>query len=25
VFALFGLCPADIAELRARFAVWPRP
>jgi hypothetical protein len=25
VFAPFGLCPADVAKLRARFAAWPRP
>ena len=25
VFASFGLGPRDIAELRARFAAWPRP
>jgi hypothetical protein len=25
VFASFGLGSADIAELRTRFAAWPRP
>jgi hypothetical protein len=24
VFAPFGLGPADVAELRARFVAWPR-
>jgi len=25
LFARYGLTPADVAELRKRFAAWPRP